>query len=311
MNTRQLTLVFCVTLLLLCPYTLLAQQAANGVLVQMVVTVEPHHGADAPVVNREDVMVYEGKDRDQVVDWVPAQGDHAALEVFVLIDDASGGALDTQLTDIKKFISAQPATTKIGVAYMQNGSARVQQDLTDDHDLAIKAIRLPLGYAGANSSPYFSLSDLAKRWPKDSARHEVLMITSGVDFYYGVGDLQDPYLQAAIEDSQRAGILVSAIYAPGVGHFGHSYWLNYWGQMYLAQLAEETGGEAYYIGFTGPAVDFSPYLKDLSNRFNHQYLLSFVPKPEKKSGMRSVKLRTEVHNVDLVAAQRVFVPAAE
>ena len=55
----------------------------------MVVTVEPHHGSDVPAVNREDVMVYEGKDRDTVTEWIPAQGDHAALELFILLDDGS------------------------------------------------------------------------------------------------------------------------------------------------------------------------------------------------------------------------------
>jgi len=312
MNTGRLGLIACFTLLAGGLFTLSAQTPnANGVPVHMAVTVEPRHGSDVPTLNREDVMVYEGKDRDQVIDWVPAQGDRAGLEVFVLLDDSSGSSLDTQLTDIKKFISAQPASAKVGIAYMQNGTARVEQDLTSDRDLAIKAIRLPMGYVGANSSPYFSLSDLAKRWLPDGTRHEVLMVTSGIDFYYGIGDMLDPYLAAAIQDSQRAGILVSAIYAPGVGHFGHSYWLNYWGQMYLAQLAEETGGEAYYIGFNGPAVDFTPYLKDLTNRFSHQYLLTFLAKPEKKPGMRPVKVRTEVHNVDLVAAQSVYVPGTE
>jgi hypothetical protein len=282
---------------------------ANGPSVHMVVTVEPRHGNEVPIVNREDVMVYEGKDRDQVTDWVPAQGDHAALEFFVLIDDSASSALATQFEDIKKFIAAQPPTTRIGVAYMQNGIARVEQNLTNDHDLLLKAIRLPLGYFGANASPYFSLSDLVKRWPQDSARHEVLMITNGFDPYYGTGDMLDPYLDAAIEDSQRAGVLVSAIYAPSVGHMGHSYWLNYWGQMYLAKLAEDTGGEAYYIGFTGPSPDFGPYLKDLTTRLNHQYILGFVPKPQKKSGMQFVKLKTELHDIDLVGASRVYVPA--
>jgi len=277
--------------------------------VHMVVTVEPHKGAEVPVVNREDVMVYEGKDRDQVTDWVPAQGDHAALEFFVLIDDACSSALSTQFDDIKKFIASQPPSTRIGIGYMQNGIARIAQNLTNDHDLAINAIRLPLGYYGANASPYFSLSDLVKGWPQDSARHEVLMITNGFDPYYGEPDLLDPYLDAAIEDSQRAGVLVSAIYAPSVGHVGHSYWLNYWGQIYLAKLAEDTGGEAYYIGFTGPSPDFNPYLKDLTNRLSHQYWLGFVPKPQKKSGMQSVKLKTELHDIDLVGASRVFVPA--
>jgi hypothetical protein len=277
----------------------------------MIVTVEPRKGSDVAVVSREDVMVYERKTRDQVIDWVPAQGDHAGLEFFVLIDDGAGSALDTQLADIKKFIVALPAIAQVGVAYMQNGIARIEQNLTTDHGLAAKSVRLPLGYFGADASPYFSLSDLAKHWPPNGNRHEVVMISNGSDPYYGTGDTLDPYLEAAIEDCQRGGILVSAIYAPGAGHFGHSHWLNYWGQIYLSKLTEETGGEGYYIGFTGPAPDFSPFLKDVANRLDHQYLLTFLAQPQRKSGLQPVKLRTELRNVDLVSAAQVYVPASE
>jgi hypothetical protein len=314
-NAKKVRLAFalaiCFTLAALSALYAEQPPAENGEPVRMVVTAEPHHGAEAPAVNSGDVAVYEGKERDQVIEWIPAQGDHAALEFFVLIDDSSSSVLATQFEDIKRFIAEQPPTTKIGIAYMQNGIARIEQNLTNDHNLAVKAIRLPLGYSGASASPYFSLSDLVKRWPHDTARHEVLMITNGFDPYYGVGDMLDPYLDAAIEDSQRAGVLVSAIYQPGVGHVGHSYWLNYWGQMYLAKITEETGGEGYYIGFTGSAPDFGPYLKDLTNRLNHQYILRFTPKSEKKAGMRSVKLKTELQNVDLIGANRVYVPATQ
>ncbi len=290
----------------------LAQQvsSANGVPAHMVVTVEARSGSDVPVTNRQDVMVYEGSDRRQVTDWIPAQGDHAALELFILIDDSSSMILGTQLEDLRQFILGQPSSAKIGIAYMQNGTARIEQNLTSDHNLAAKALRLPLGIRGVNASPYFSLSDLVKHWPHSDSRREVLMVSDGIDLYYGSGDLLDPYLAAAIEDSQRAGVLVSAIYNPDVGHYGHSYWRTYWGQIYLAQVAEETGGEAYYIGLNGPAVAFAPYLSDLASRLNHQYLLSFLAKPQKKAGLQRVKLTTEVPNVDLVSADKVYVPVA-
>lgn len=284
---------------------------ANSTQVHMIVTVEPRKGHDVPVVRPEDVTVLEGKHRDQVVDWIPAQGDHAALEFFVLIDDGSSSALGTQLRDIKTFISTLPSNAKVGVAYMQNGTAKIEQDLTTDHDRAAKAVRLPLGYFTANASPYFSLTDLVKRWPQDNTRHEVIMVTNGFDPYYGTGDLQDPYLTAAIDDCQRAGVVVSAIYAPDAGRFGHSYWLNYWGQNYLAKLTQDTGGEGYYLGFTGASPDFSPYLKNAAERLNHQYILVFLANPGDKSGLHSVKLRTESHNVDLTAASRVYVPSAQ
>ena len=286
-----------------------AQQvpAQEGVPAHLLVTVEPHKGTNVPVVNREDVLVFEGHDRDKVIDWVPAQGDQAALELFVLLDDGAAETLGTQLDDIRKFIQAQPATTKIGVAYMQNGVARVVQDLTTDHGQAAKALRLPMGMRDANASPYISLSDLIKKWPASEARREIVMATDGIDPYYGSGDMQDPYLDAAIDDATRAGVVVSAIYTPGVGHFGHSYWMTYWGQMYLAKLAENTGGEAYYIGFTGPPVAFAPFLDDVAHRLEHQYWLTFLAKPQKKAGWQQVRLRTEVPDVDLISAGRVYV----
>jgi hypothetical protein len=295
-----------------CGASAAGQQSANGVPAHMVVTVEPHHGSEVPPVNREDVMVYEGKDRDAVTEWIPAQGDRAGLELFIMLDDGADSSLGQQLQDLRKFIDAQPASTKIGIAYMQNGTARIEQNLTSDHAQAAKALRLPMGIRGANGSPYFSLTDLIKRWPESPERREVLMASDGVDLFYGSGDLLDPYVDEAIQNAQRAGILVSAIYTPGVGHFGHSYWQTYWGQLYLAQLADKTGGEAYYIGFNGPPVSFAPYLEDLDHRLSHQYFLTFLAKPPKKAGWQPVKLRTEVPKVDLVSADRIYVaPAPE
>jgi len=281
--------------------------ATGGIPAHLVVTVEPRHGGDVPPIPQDEVMVYEGHDRDKVVEWIPATGDRAALELFIVLDDSSGEGIGTRLDDIRQFIKAQPDSAKIGVAYMQNGIARIEQNLTGDHAQAAKALRLPLGESGINASPYFSLSDLVKKWPASTARREVLVISDGIDRYYGTNDLQDPYLDAAIEDANKAGILVSAIYNPGAGHFAHSYWQTYWGQIYLSQLAERTGGEAYYIGFNGAPVAFAPFLDDLGRRLTHQYFLTFLAKPPKKAGWVNIRLGTEVPNVDLISAGRVYV----
>src|SRR5579871_2836672 len=277
----------------------------------LVVTVEPKHGKEVPPVQQNEVIVYEGHDRDQVLDWVPAQGDHAALQLFFLLDDSSTMNLGAQLDDIRKFMNAQAPTTQIGVAYMQNGIARIVQDLTADHAAAAKSLRLPMGIGGANASPYFSLSDLIKKWPAFNGRREVFMVTDGIDRYYGSGDLQDPYVDAAVDDADKAGIQVSAVYNPDVGHFGHSYWQTYWGQTYLSQIADRTGGEAYYIGMNGPPVAFTPYLDEFGTRLQHQYLLTFVPKPQKKAGWQTIRLGTEVKGIDLVSAGRVWVTPFE
>jgi hypothetical protein len=281
--------------------------ASAGPAVNLVVTVEARHGSNVPEITREDVMVYEGKDRDKVTGWLPLQGDHAGLELFIMLDDSANVSLGSQLEDIRQFISAQPPTTKVGIAYMQDGIAQVVQNLTNDHALTAKALRLPMANPGASASPYFSLGDLIKRWPASEERHEVLMITDGIDRYWGSGP-GDTYVDQVIEQAQRAGVIVFGIYTPGVGHYGHSFWRMNWGQNYLSQVAEETGGEAYYLGFGAP-VTFAPYLEDITRRLTRQYLLTFLAKLEKKAGMQRIKLRTEVPNAELVAADRVYVPA--
>jgi hypothetical protein len=278
----------------------------SGVPVQMVVTVQARRGDDAPVIHREDVMVYEGRERGQVTGWVPIEGSEAGLELFVLIDDAANTTdLGSQLADLRKFINAQPPSTKVGVAYMRNGTVLIAQDLTTDHALAAKAMRLTLGNPGASTSPYFSVADLIKRWPPTQAQREILMISDGIDRFYGSGP-SNPYVETAIRQAQRAGIIVFSIYAQGAGPLGRRH--VYWAQNYLTQTADETGGESYYLGFGAP-VSFGPYLEDVTGRLSRQYLLTFIAKPANKDRMQEVKLQTEVPNAKLVAADRVYVPA--
>jgi hypothetical protein len=289
-----------------------AQQApsATEVTANLVITVEARHGSNIPDIQRDDVMVYEGRDRDRVTGWLPLQNDHAGLEFIILLDDSASVSLGSQLEDLRQFINAQPPSTKIGVAYMQNGTAQIVQNPTSDHAAAGKALRLPMGSPGANGSPYFSLGDLIKRWPASQERHEVLMVTDGIDRYWGSGP-DNAYVDEVIQQAQRAGVIVYSIYTPGVGHSGHSFWRTYWGQNYLSQLSDETGAESYYLIGSAPPVTFSPYLEDVTRKLSHQYLVTFVPKAEKKAGMRRVKVETEVPNAELVSADKVWVPASE
>jgi len=306
MKARRFSTVLAFTAaILLCSLQPIFAQQSPGASVFAVVTVEARHGKEIPEIQRGDVMVYEGRDRDQVTDLLPLVGEHAAVQLFVLIDDASNGALDPQLEDLRKFIRNQPATTLIGVGYMRDGTVQVLENLTTDHQQAAKSIRLPLGQTGVSPSPYFSLVDLIKKWPEAQVRRQVLMVSDGIDRFWGSGP-SDPYVDSAIEAAQKADITVYSIYTPGIDHFGHSLWRMNWGQNYLSQLSDETGGELFNYGIA--PVSFLPYLDDLSYRLTHQYLVSFIPKPEKKPGLRQVRFRTEVPNADLAGPDRVYVP---
>src|SRR6266404_180911 len=70
-----------------------AQQSASGTVpVSTLVSVEARHGKDIPFVNREDVRVFDGRNRLQVTEWIPLQGDQSSLELFVLADETGGEA---------------------------------------------------------------------------------------------------------------------------------------------------------------------------------------------------------------------------
>ncbi len=287
-----------------------AQQASPGPAAQMVVTVEPRHEGQTPAVAQNDVMVYSGKEQLQVLDWVPATNGRAPAEVFVLIDEGANTDIGTQFTALKQFFTELPQGTLVGLGYMRNGTVDRVQGLTSDHVLVASKLRLPMASPGADASPYFSLGDLIKHWPATNTsdtgvRREVLMITDGVDRYYGRG-ADNPYVDAAFAEAQRHGIVVSSIYWSSIGHFGHSHFLINWGQNYLAQVAQETGGEAYWEGFGNP-VSFTPYLNDFTKRLSGQFLLTFRPNPRNKPGLENVKVKTELKDVDLVAPQAVWV----
>jgi hypothetical protein len=291
----------------------LAQQSGGdqGVPVQMIVSVEPRRGHELPVITQQDVMVYQGHDRRSVTGWVPAKGDKAGLALAILIDDSAGFSLGPQLNDIRAFIRDQLPTTLVAVGYMRNGAVALAHDFTQDHEAAAKSLRLAEGYSEVGGSPYLSLSDFIKRWHTDPVvpRREVLMVTSGIDYVYA-GVIDNPYVDEAIQGAQCGGIMVYSIYTPSAGHFGHSYYRTNWGQNYLSQLSEETGGENYYVlGPQGP-VSFSPYLKELNEQLPNQFLLSFLAKPEAKAGTESVKVTSELHGVDFVHADKVCVAAS-
>lgn len=311
---RAITWIYFAVALLSIPRFVAAQEGGGGntgVPIQMVVTVEPKHGNDLPEITQQDVIVNQGHDRRPVTGWVPATESHAGLELAILVDDSSGFGFGSQMEDIRAFIAEQPPTTLVAVGYMQNGTVNLAQDFTQDHAAAAKSLRLPQGFIGAEASPYFSLSEFVKRWRSDPSvpRREVLMITSGIDTFYG-GGYPDPYVDTAIQDAQCAGVVVFSIYTPGAGHFEHTYWRIYWGQNYLAQLSEETGGESYYfLGGQAP-VAFEPYLNQMAQRLTHQFLLTFLAKPQKKAGPEPVKLSTEIRGVDLIAQDKVCVPAS-
>lgn len=304
-----------------------AAPASTEVPISLVLTLKASHGTSISGLNIGNLIVTEGRGHARITDVVPLQGSRAGLELFILMDNTREMSYGTQVEDIRRFILAQPATTKIGVAYMDVEGPKITQDLTADHSLAAQAVTTPLSRLANGQSPYTSLSQLIDRWPASNDRREVLMISNGEDSTFGdaTPDRTNPYLDTAIEKAQRAGVVVFAIVTSSESiHLENEHAFLpqdqrnmasigprgvVIGRIYLAQIAEGTGGEFYYYK-SSASLSFAPYLSDVTNRLASQYLVNFMAEPRKGPGLQSIKVRSELPHTEVVAATKVYIPVA-
>lgn len=330
MHRRFLTLVYAAGLLVYVGPTAQSQQntAPNSVQVHMVITdAALREDAELPPLQKQDVKVKQGKNFLQVTQLIPAQGDNTALQLMILIDDTLNTSIGNNLNDIKEFVSAQPASSLVGVGYMSNAGVNIVQNFTPDKELAVKAVRLPRANFSTMDSPYLSLISLVKGWPQQNVRRVVLMVTDGIDRLRGekpqpsrLGPNYGPAVyhsmptlsvdaSSASEISQRYNVLVYSVYAVGVGRTGRSSWDLDLGLSGLTKLANETGGECFSLG-TSQLVSFKPYLERFQKMLNNQYYLVFQAVPQKKAGFQRVNVQTELSNSEILAPNNAWVSAA-
>jgi len=272
-----------------------------------IVTVLP--GSEVPGGIPQDALHLKinGKDSN-ITGWTALESPASRLEVVVLIDDGARASLGNQLKDIAKFIQGLRPEAKVAVAYMENGRAVLGGPLTTDHAAVARELHLPVsGMPGISASSYFCLSDLARHWPSTDthARREVVMVTDGVDNYEPRYDPEDPYVQAAIQDSVRAHLLVYSIYWRNQSRFDRTGYAADDGQNLLAQVAEATGGNSYWQGYGNP-VSLQPYLADIDRRIQNQYELDFMTPASGKPRMASLRLRVSA-DAKVEAPQQVYV----
>jgi len=249
-----------------------------------------------------------------------AQVPTSGAQIAILIDDGLRTSIGGELNNLRAFITGLPAGTEVFVGFMQNGRVVSVNDnnpgFTTDHAAAAQGVRIPMGLRGASASPYFCLSDFVKDWPRSAegqaasqsqqSTHKarfVLMITNGVDPYNGstsITNQDSPYVAAAITDAQRTGVPVYSIYYNDAGFRGGRG--SFSGQSYLQQVAQETGGTAYYQG-TGNPVSLAPFLKQFQNAVAESYIATFPVEGNKK--MVSLKASTTLPKTKINVADQV------
>ena len=266
---------------------------------EVLVTASAPGGATAPTLGAHDVLARVDNKAATVVSMRPLRD----AELWVVMDDGTSTLVGVQLRDIQNFIRQLPPSMAVGIGYARNGTVQKLQSPTTDREAAVKALRLPTGIPGISGSPYIALSDFLRHLPVGRQPREVVFISSGIDPYYGPGP-QNPYLQDAIHNAQKAGVPVFSIYFSSAGRAGRSYRLINWGQNDLSELSDETGGEFYWQGDTNP-VALEPFLKDVSRRMAKQYVME-VESPQGHSRFGRLDLRTEGLQVKLAAPHEVY-----
>lgn len=244
------------------------------------------------------------------------------IQVALLMDDGLRVSVGREMNALRSFLTSLPAGTEVFVGYMQNGRvvpAGKYSTFTADRAAAAQSLRLPSGMPGSSASPYFCLSDFLKNWPgnaEDQAnsaqpmqtapRHKarfVLMISNGVDPYNGstsITNQDSPYVAASVSDAQRAGVPVYSIYFSDAGFRRNRG--SFSGQSYLNQLAQATGGIAFYQGIGNP-VSMDPYLHQFQQAISETFVATFPV--DSKNRLVRLRVATNLPKVKLRAPESV------
>jgi hypothetical protein len=253
------------------------------------------------------VQLFQSKDRKQIGDWKKSD----QLFLAILIDNSLDTGAASQWDYLREFIMSQPQSTHIAVGYLQNNTTTIAQDFTQNHELAAKALRMPIGVGAIGSSPYLATMDLLKRWPNTGPLRSILVISSGIDFFRGRGSGPFyPDLDPLIERAQRQNTNIWTIYYPSASHRGgHSFSMFNTGQNNIDRLSQDTGGESFYLG-NGTPVSIKPYLEELSTHLSNQYLLTFAGSGGAKGKYQPMKVKTELADVEFFTPSAVYLPPA-
>jgi len=275
---------------------------------QAVITVLPAHDKEVPAdLTQRDLTIKVNGKESTITNFTPLRGANSPVELVVVMDSGARTTLGTQMGEIQDFVKSLPPDAKVTLGYMENGVTRLSGPLTTDHNAALKGLHIPAGFVGEDASPYFCLSNLAKNWPSNdrTARREVVMVSDGIDPYYRGVDLDDPYMDAAISDSVRSGIVVYSIYWENKGRFSRTLWGNTIGQNLLLQVTQATGGNSYWEGLGNP-VSFQPFFRDIQRRLQNQYEVSFTA-PVRKAEVANLKLKVSGISGKVDAPGEVYV----
>jgi hypothetical protein len=275
-----------------------------GAPTRMVVTLGHLYGRASHLLTPDELIVTQQAEPLRVTNLVPLRGDRAGLELFVLVYNCSNCEPGSKFEELGRFISSLPPATAVGVAHIQDGRLEVAENPTQNRERAVSA--LTSTEESKPSSPFGALTELIQSWKQGSSRRAVLMFSSGID-PAAEDELEDPSVEAAIAAAQRASVTVYAIYHPRADYASRGYSKIRSGQVQLAHVADETGGEAYFLSFL-PLPSWAPFLADVAEHLANQYLLEFLASPGEGPGaLQEITVKSKIPDIELMAPYRIWV----
>ena len=242
-------------------------------------------------IQAERLQVFEDNDEQTILSIRSIS--NTPLELAFIIQDDLVDNFNLQLKDIAEFIRNLPPGSRVMIAYIRGGSLQIRQKFTDDLEKAAKSLRIVVGNSAVSpNNPYDSVSDALKRFDAlPNGRRAIILISDGVDASHGF-DVTSPsqslVLDEAIVKAQRRSVAVYAIYSTGTKTSGDNTRIVSYGQGALKRIADETGGRAFFQGFSSP-VSFEPFLKDTSLLLNRQFALTYLSTHSTK-GFHKIKV---------------------
>lgn len=245
----------------------------------------------------EGLEVFEDGERQEIL--TTRGGPLSPLTLSVLIQDDLGSSVANEIEGLKNFIRGLPPGSRVMVGYLRSGSLQVRQKFTNDLEKAARTLRIPVGSpAFSPLNPFVQTREAVKRYESQPVgRRAILLVSDGLDISRGIegsSPASSIDLQRAINEAQRNGVAVYAIYAhPG----GQIPTLVNNGQGSLERLASETGGQAFFQGTSAP-VSFDRFLNEINQLLARQFALTYLSThPEK--GFHRLRVVTETSGVKL------------
>ena len=231
-------------------------------------------------------------------------GVRSPLSLAILIQDDLAPSISNEISAIAAFIRRLPPGTRVLVGYLRGGTIQIRQRFTTDLERAARSLRIPASSSAVSPfNPFAQTIEALRRFESQPVgRRAVLLFSDGVDISRGFDSSspsQSVDLQRAVNEAQRRGVAVFTVYAPTVGATadGRSLLVSN-GQGSLQKLATETGGRAYFQGFSAP-VSINPFLRDIGTLLPRLFALTYLSTNSDK-GFHNIKIVADVKDGEVL-----------